>query len=391
MRTSSFSLLAAAITLAACADATSPSRLVDAASLDGSSSANATVVGGVFTQTNDAGPGGNAVVAYARHADGSLSYLGSYATGGVGSAPTGLGSQGGLVLSPNERFLFVVNAGSNQISSFSVAKNGLTLLTTVASGGTRPVSVAATNHILYAINNTSHSLAGFRIEPDGRLTHVPEWTRPLNARTGNAAQVQFTRDGRFLVVVERGIAARGLTPGFDVFPVNLDGSLGAAVASTSMAAAPFGFDITKRGHLVVSEPGGADNSASSYDIESTGALRLVSSRIPANQGAPCWVVITKDGQFAYTANVGSGSISGYAVAEDGKLALLNSDGRTGVTGDGTTPLDMDVSRDSRFLYVIEGGTGNVMGFAIGKDGSLAPIADAPPPASGRGRGGLAAY
>jgi hypothetical protein len=52
---------------------------------------------------------------------------------------------------------------------------------------------------------------------------------------------------------------------------------------------------------------------------------------------------------------------------------------------------MDVSRDSRFLYVIEGGSGNITGFAIAKNGSLARLADAARPAERRGRGGLTAY
>jgi 6-phosphogluconolactonase len=390
MRGSTLSLIAAAA-IAACADATSPNVPKPDASLHRSASGKPrAVVGGVFTQTNSSS--GNAIVAYARRADGSLSYLASYPTGGLGTAPaSGLGSQGALVLTPNERFLFAVNAGSDQISGFSVATEGLTLVTTVASGGQRPVSVAATNHILYALNNTSHTLTGFRIGPKGSLTRVPSWTRALNPAAGNAAQVQFTKDGRFLVVVERGIASNSLSAGFDVFPVNRDGSLGKRVSSPSVGAAPFGFDITRRGTIVVSEPGGADNSATSYDIERDGSLRVVSARVFANQGAPCWVVITKNGRFAYTANAASGSISGYGVDAHGSLTLLTPDGRTGVTGQGTTPLDMDVSRDSRFLYVIEGATGNVMGFEIGRDGSLAAMGDAPPPVSGRGRGGLAAY
>ncbi len=389
MRTTTLSLFAAA-TIAACADATGPTRSLLDATFNATASSEAAVVGGVFTQTNNSA--GNAIVAYARHNDGSLSYLGSYATGGLGTAPaTGLGSQGAVALTPNERFLFTVNAGSDQLSSFAVAKDGLTLLATVPSGGQRPVSVAVTNHVLYALNNASHAVTGFRIGSDGSLTQVASWTRSLNPATGNAAQAQFTRDGRFLVVVERGIPARGLAAGFDVFPVNPDGSLGDRVSSASVGAAPFGFDITNRGQLVVSEPGGDDNSASSYDIESRGWLRVVSARAFAFQAAPCWVVITNDGRFAYTANAGSGSISGYGVDADGSLTLLTPDGRTGVTGPGTTPLDMDVSRDSRFLYVIEGGTGNIMGFEIVNDGALSSLADSPPPVSDRGRGGLAAY
>jgi 6-phosphogluconolactonase len=384
MRTARLSLTIAAAAVAACADTTSPDPSAAGLTLSTNRSSGASVVGGVFTQTNDGAA--NAVIAYARRADGSLTHLGTYPTGGRGTAPaSGLGSQGAVLLAPNERFLFAVNAGSDEISSFAVDKDGLTLVTTVPSGGRRPVSVAATNHVLYALNNASNAVAGFRIGNDGSLTPVPAWTRPLSPGAGNGAQVQFSKDGRFLVVVERASAT------FDVFPVNSDGSLGEPVSSPSVGRAPFGFDITASGHVVVSEPGAIDNSASSYEIEANGALRIVSARVLANQGAPCWVVITNDGRFAYTANAASGSISGYGVAANGALALITADGRTGVTGPGTTPLDMDVSRNSRFLYVLEGGTGNIMGFDIGNDGSLTPMPDAPPPIGARGRGGLAAY
>jgi 6-phosphogluconolactonase len=401
MRSTHLSLFAVATLLAACSDVAGPNRSAAFDALNASASArgnsdedsdrdsDGSATGGVFTQTNDAA--GNAVVAYARRADGSLSYVGTYLTGGLGTAPaSGLGSQGAVLLTPNNRFLFAANAGSSQISSFAVSKARLTLVATVPSGGQRPVSVAATNDLLYALNNGSSTVAGFRIGPDGALVPVPGWTRSLSRSGANAAQVQFTKDGRFLVVVHRA------APGFDVFPVNHDGSLGAAVFTPSVGTAPFGFDITARGHIVVSEPGpnpgGTPQSATSYSIERSGSLSVVSpGPLATNQLAPCWVVITENGRFAYTANAASGSISGLAVAANGSLSLITPDGRTGITGASTTPLDMDVSRNSRFLYVIEGGTGNVMGFAIGRDGSLTPMADVPPPLPARPRGGLAAY
>ena len=77
MRTT-LTLLLATVATAACSDTTSPIRPDGAAASVGAAAA----VGGVFTQTND--PTANAVVAFARHADGSLSVLGSYPTGGRG-------------------------------------------------------------------------------------------------------------------------------------------------------------------------------------------------------------------------------------------------------------------------------------------------------------------
>jgi len=50
-------------------------------------------------------------------------------------------------------------------------------------------------------------------------------------------------------------------------------------------------------------------------------------------------VVTDDGGYAYIANAGSASITGYRINDDGSLALLNPDGITAATG-GTTPVDL---------------------------------------------------
>ncbi|HET6438560.1 MAG TPA: hypothetical protein VFG59_10895 [Anaeromyxobacter sp.] len=70
-------------------------------------------LGAVFTMTDDAAT--NAVLAFARATDGSLTYSGSFPTGGAGSGggEAVLGSQGSVALSGNGRFLLAVNAGSD--------------------------------------------------------------------------------------------------------------------------------------------------------------------------------------------------------------------------------------------------------------------------------------
>jgi 6-phosphogluconolactonase (cycloisomerase 2 family) len=375
----SISFLVVSLALAACGD-TSTSTAPAEPALARAASGGSAIVGAVFAQTNAVGS--NEVVGYARRADGLLSYLGNYPTGGSGTG-AGLGSQGAVVLSPDEQLLFAVNAGSDQVTSFSVRHDGLSHLATVASGGTRPVSATATNDVLYVLNAGSNSLAGFRITEDGLLLPVPSWTRSLSAGSSGGAQVQFSRDGRFLAVVAR------TSNSFDVFAVNPDGSLGAPVRSASAGPAPFGFDFTPRGQLVVSDP--APRSASSYDLAADGTLRPVTTLVGAFQAAPCWVVVTRDGRFAYTANAGSGSVSGFSVAASGALTLITPGGATGDVGQGSTPLDMGLSRDGRFLYVLEGATGNVAAFAVGRDGTLDAMPDTPASPFGRARGGLAAY
>ena len=66
----------------------------------------------------------NNVLYYYRASDGSLTVGGSVATGGAGTG-SALASQGAVVLTNNGRFLLVVDAGSNQISVFTVLSNGV--------------------------------------------------------------------------------------------------------------------------------------------------------------------------------------------------------------------------------------------------------------------------
>jgi len=65
---------------------------------------------------------------------------------------------------------------------------------------------------------------------------------------------------------------------------------------------------------------------------------------------------------------------GYRISRDGALSLLDADGRTGVTGPG--PIDMALSRGSRFLYSLNSGDGTISGFRVRADGGLSPIGGA---------------
>ena len=59
--------------------------------------------------------------------------------------------------------------------------------------------------------------------------------------------------------------------------------------------------------------------------------------------------------------------------QGGYVFLLTADGRTGVTGKGTGPLDMVVSDDGRNLYTLNGGSDTIGAFAIKNKGGLASL------------------
>ena len=110
------------------------------------------------------------MLVFERAANGTLGPSRSFSTGGLGSG-AGLGSQGALTLSRDQKSLYAVNAGSNEISAFSVAGTGLSLVSNVGSGGVDPISVTVAGDLVYALNagDAEHAgnIAGFRVNANG--------------------------------------------------------------------------------------------------------------------------------------------------------------------------------------------------------------------------------
>ena len=359
------------LTLAACAD-----REVAAPTFQSTGSLSAAAAasaqpGVVYTLNNS--PTGNAVLTFDRAADGTLAAAGAFPTGGLGSGG-GLSSQGALVLSADGRFLVAVDAGSNEVSVLRVRPGGLDLVATVPSGGDQPTSVTVHGDLVYVLNaGGSGNIAGFRFGRGGALTPIPGSTRTLSTGGSAPAQVEFSPDGRVLVVTERA------TNAISTYLVGPDGRAAGPVVNASAGATPFGFSFDQRGRLFVSEAfgGAADASASSsYRLNRDGTLTLLSGSVGTTETAACWLIVTNSGRFAYVTNTGSGTVSGYAIAADGSLTLLDADGRTGVIGAGSGPIDAAFDVASRFLYTLNAGTGSISAFAVLADGSLEPLAGA---------------
>jgi len=325
--------------------------------------------GAVYTLTNAIG--GNEVLAFTRAADGSLSSQGSYPTGGLGSG-AGLGSQSAVILTKNNQWLFAVNSGSNQISAFAVNPNGLELVDVVDSGGIRPVSLTYFKDWLYVLNaGDSGNISGFGIGNDGSLSPLAGSTQPVsNSGAGAApglAQIAFSSDGSTLVVTEK------TTNLIDTYAV-VDGLAGAPVTHPSSGAVPFGFAFDRHGHAIVSEASGA---VSSYQIDGSG-FSVISPSVVNTQVAACWIAISRNGKFAYTTNAGSGTISSYQLGDDGSLTLLNA--TAGSTGAGSSPVDMAFSINGRYLYALGSASHFITIFQMGEDGSLTASGSANVPA-----------
>lgn len=321
----------------------------------------------VVTQSNSAA--GNEVIVYSRGHDGSLTLMGSYLTGGTGSG-AGLGSQGAVVLSGG--YIYTVNAGSDNISLLRINGNNITVSDVETSGGMMPVSLTVHHDLLYVLNaGGDGNITGFRINKgDGSIIQIPGSTRPLSGTGVAPAQIEFSPDGRMLVVTEK---ASNM---IDTYKVNPDGTTEGPNIQPSAGDTPFGFDFDNKGHLVVSDAFGGGMGAgamSSYSV-GYGGISLITGPVANQQTAPCWVVITNDGRYTYTTNTGTGNISGYQVKPDGSIILFDDAGNTASTGEGSSPIDAALNNNSKYLYALGAGTHTISVFRINQiTGELAAV------------------
>ncbi len=387
----------ASLALAACADVREPTASLGTASTSVASSTSRVTpdrnpTGDVYVETNDATR--NEIVVLHRAANGKLASTKTFATGGRGSGMPRLGSQNPLILSDDGTRLFAVNVGSNEISVFDVTSSGLILVDRVPSGGAAPYSLSLRGRLLYALNEGSMvsgspaNITAFTVSAAGTLTPLSGSTRPLSTAYPAPAQVSFSPDGRSLVVTEKA------TSRIDTYTLGADGRASAPVVHPSAGETPFGFAFRDDGIVVVTEahnaaPGAA--SASSYSLAA--GFSLISPSVRDTQTDVCWTVITRDGRYAYITNFGSGTVSSYTLAANGSLTLLEAVAARTAQAQG--PRDQDLSKGGDYLYVLDIGfadhaTQAVNAFAVGADGHLTKVGSYPLPRFYPAAAGLAA-
>ena len=173
----------------------------------------------------------------------------------------------------------------------------------------------------------------------------------------------------------------------DVYSVADDGSLSGPTSVPSVGAVPFGMAFDRNGarpvFVVADAAGGRNGTGAAIAYRLTdGQLGLIDGPEADHQIAPCWMVVTRDGRFAYSSDADSQAISCYRIDADGTLSLLDANGATATTPADAFPLEEGLSRDSRFLDVLDSrlllpvpGPATLSGFRIGNNGHQAPVVD----------------
>ena len=288
--------------------------------------------GHVYVQTNSAA--GNAVVSFARAANGALTYEETVSTGGLGIS-AGLGSQASLAITADGAHLLAVNAGSDNVSILDITSDGLELADKQPVGD-RPVSVDVHGSLVYVVNQGADTIKGVRITSEGNLRKLSESRRALSGSGVGAAQVAFSPNGRILAVTEKA------TQTIDTFVLRENGRPRRVHPQHSEGATPFGFEFGPDGRLYVSEA--PTSSASSYDVAANGTIDPITL-----------VALERPGRRVLAGGVGrrrlrlygerrDGNVSRYGIGANGSLSLVA--GMAGTTAPGAVDLDFTEATDS---------------------------------------------
>jgi hypothetical protein len=388
--------------------------------------------GHVYIQTNETE---NAIIHYVRSADGTLEEKERVPTGGSGSGnfnyrstPLGLLVEGAqsVLLTPDQRFLFAVNASDNSVSSFRVGEDGkLALLdakrtgNVVAgpSGTAKSLAYAPTSRTLYVLHSFGPDhVRLMAVDDEGLLTLRPErYSVAPPDKPGRVATMPVVSpDERFLLVgstldelpaanpdgspivwVQRNGAPHKITSnapdpdGLAVFPVDEDGALGDPLFQDGGGGSPWYpiFLNQRRNQFVLGFATADGVSLATLDPDGRIATGPI---VPADTsiGRPselCWMAITPDDRLVFATMTGYGYITSWRL-EGNVLSIAKDPACPTVPGDGTfrglsgivgsSPVDIWMTPDGAYLYQIYPNASKLVGYAVQPDGWLEEVTSA---------------
>jgi len=269
-----------------------------------------------------------------------------------------------LVIHPSNKFMYAVNSSpvENDISVFALSSSGaLTEIDTPRqSTGTSPqlAVMDSAGQFLYVMNIGSDNISSFSIDSStGALSAVPG--SPFAIGLG-ASNMKVSPSGNFLYV-SLGVGIGGSAGSIEIWSLS-SGALSQIVDVVQAGTSPTGMAIDSAGaNLYVSNFG--DNSISIYPINANGDLGTPNT-IGAGLGvlsSPVALLIDNSGKYLYVANNGSSTVVAYSIGSDGSLALLPSSYSIG-TNSGPNSLAIDAS--GHYLFVANNASATIQSFSL---------------------------
>jgi 6-phosphogluconolactonase len=283
-----------------------------------------------------------------------------------------------VALSPDSKFLYATTeAAEGAVAAYAVEGEKLRLLNTEASKGKGPTHlvVDAAGKNLVVVNYGSGSTTALPIKADGSfapasssIQHVGTGPNAGRQSGPHAHGVYFhPKNGRAYV------ADLGTD---DIFIFKFDAEKGLLTANKPKSGrvtagegprhlafhpnGKFAYVNTEMGLNVVA-----------FSVERNGGLKQLQSipTLPAGADikgvSTAEIFVRPDGKTLYVSNRGHDSIAVYAIAQDGKLTLLQH-----MLGTPATPRGFGLSADGRWLVCAGQKSGTLNAYKIGRDGKL---------------------
>ena len=389
----------------------------DTATDTAASAAGADTAGWVYAVSN-IGPGEqNSVLAVDYRADGTMAPLRvrefqTKGTGGKLVPGKSLGRLAGdtqVTVSPDQRFLFAVNQGSDTVAVFRIDRSTGTLEhvegSPFPSGGKAPVSTGFNGRHLVVANKgilpgeelpgdpAQTNYASFEVSDEGSLTPVN--TLPAAPGAGATAAV-FSPNNRVVFGAEfLGFSLNSMTIGEDgrlaqapgsptKFPDSISrGRRGPGGETGDMLKIPYGVAVHPTEPFVYYIAAASARIATYRYDENTGRLTFVGQVDNPKTIASCWARVTSDGRFLYTGNSGSLNVTAYRIA-DGGARLERIELQQGQTKSTIANIAFDATEKRLFAIGTSDSPDFPLGpraapansfesYSIAEDGSLDPI------------------
>jgi 6-phosphogluconolactonase (cycloisomerase 2 family) len=227
--------------------------------------------------------------------------------------------------------------------------------------------------LLYVLNAGSNDISGFHVTSTGALQYISGSTQRLSgpAGTDGPVDLRFADNDGALVATEK------FANIIDTFRLTNE-TANPAVRHMPAGITPFGMAVREDGLVINTEtfndvPGAS--AVSSYRVSSIGSLTTVTANLHNGQTASCWAAFTPDQRFVYVTNTGSSTISEFGVAAGGALSLVHA--VAGAEAPNSAPIDVGVTSDGRFVDFVNEKAHTLRVFVREADGSLHALQSIP--------------
>jgi 6-phosphogluconolactonase (cycloisomerase 2 family) len=290
-----------------------------------------------------------------------------------------------IAVDPQSAHLYIASEGDNAVAAFAIdgSSGALTQIGTYAAGaGADQIPAFSPNgEFLYVMDTTANAVSGYSIDPtSGALTPIPTSPFPTGSQPD---WIVFTPDGKYAYVANNGQDT--------ISAYSVDATSGALTPLTTPTYPtdehPEDLTIDSTGtHLYAPVALGSSNGAiDGFTINADGSLTKITGSGSWLVGiTPRYLALDPTAPFAYVSSAGTGGTGVYGFSVDpttGALtALTGNPFPTGPAGSATAaePQFITIDPSGKYGYTADQGTGTITGFAIDPTtGALTPLTGSP--------------